>query len=525
MRLPFSLTRWTVRGLRTLMFAAALGVPVALATGTEPANLPKKTYTKNPVFDLPIQMDEPLRAALKEVRLYVKTPTGPWALQETGQPSMRRFTYKVPADGEYWFTLMTVDRQGRSVPANPDAEPPSLRVIVDTTPPVVQVQPGTGPDGDVLLRCTVQDANADAAALKAVCVTGPTETPLTAVSGQPGVFRVKADQLSQPVRVVATDLAGHATTREVNLKELTSPAATTAAAPPAAPLPPAEIRTTSARPLPDGPPSRVEPAKAETVTPITSPTVALPSTPPAAEPLPSPTPPSVPQSAPVAPLSEAGPKGAANRQLLNTTRANVDYRVDQVGPSGIGKVEVFLTHDQGTSWQRVREDQDRRSPVEVDLPGEGLFGVRLAITNGNGFGGRAPVRGDDPHVWIEVDTTSPFVQLRSPEVVPSTGQLEIRWQASDKNLGPEPVSLYYRTRPDGAWQLIAKSVKNEGAYRWAFPRDQGATYYLKAEVADLAGNVARIETPTPLMLDVTEPRASVIGVTGMGGRPTPPSGN
>src|SRR5687768_18019653 len=42
---------------------------------------------------------------------------------------------------------------------------------------------------------------------------------------------------------------------------------------------------------------------------------------------------------------------------------------------------------------------------EVNLPGEGQFGVRLVITNGNGFGGTPPVRGDAPTCRIEVDST------------------------------------------------------------------------------------------------------------------------
>src|SRR5206468_6036978 len=132
-----------------------------------------------------------------------------------------------------------------------------------------------------------------------------------------------------------------------------------------------------------------------------------------------------------------------------TTHASVEYRIDQVGPSGVGKVEVYMTADQGQSWQRLREDIDRKSPADIDLPGDGLFGIRLAITNGNGFGGTPPKMGDAPHCWIEVDTTPPFVQLRPTEIVPQGGALDIRWTASDQNLGAEPVSLFFRTRADG----------------------------------------------------------------------------
>ena len=163
---------------------------------------------------------------------------------------------------------------------------------------------------------------------------------------------------------------------------------------------------------------------------------------------------------PVLPMDgpRLGTKTPANRRLINTTHASIDYRIDQMGPSGVGKVEIYLTHDEGKSWHRVGEDLDRHTPAEVDLPGEGLFGVRLAITNGNGFGGTPPAHGDAPQVWVEVDTTAPFVQLRPGEVVPQSGAFDIRWSASDPNLGAEPVALFYRTRTDGPWQPIVRGA-------------------------------------------------------------------
>ena len=80
----------------------------------------------------------------------------------------------------------------------------------------------------------------------------------------------------------------------------------------------------------------------------------------------------------------------ANRTLLPSTQASVEYRVDQQGPSGVGKVQIYVTGDQGQSWQLLKEDVSKRSPLEVKMPGEGLFGINVVITNGNGFGGTAP---------------------------------------------------------------------------------------------------------------------------------------
>ncbi len=94
------------------------------------------------------------------------------------------------------------------------------------------------------------------------------------------------------------------------------------------------------------------------------------------------------------------------------------------------------------------------------------------------------------------------------------GAIDIRWNASDPNLSSEPVTLYYRARPDAPWQPIAKHIKNDGTYHWTFPHDAGSQFFFKVEVADRAGNVARAESQTPIMLDMTEPRASVVSVSG-----------
>jgi hypothetical protein len=548
------------------MLLSALGLPLASVRGQGPSpaqgSLPKKTYAKTASFDLPVVMDDALRAKVQEVRLYVKTPTTNWKLQESGQSSLTKFTCRVPEDGEYWFSLATVERgSGRQTPEDVSQEPPNLRVILDRQSPSLQLQPGTGTDGEPLLHCTVQDTNAstEPGALRAVAKTPAGDMVLESLPGQPTTFRLRGAEAAGSVRVTATDLAGNVATQEISSRDLPF-AARTAAAPPPVANPrhdPAPYATPLFRgdnpPAPSGPSgsganhgptiidgagmSRTqpyEPVAPRPYQPAAPPPAVMsqvPADPPAYQP-------PVQATSYVAASPYSSPPGmgmppydavnrgvpAGNRQLLNTTRASVDYRIDQVGPSGVGKVDVYVTTDQGQSWQRFREITDRRSPAEVDLPGEGTFGIRLVITNGNGFGGTPPRRGDQPDCWVEVDTTGPFVQLQNIGVVPDTSQLEIRWTASDKNLGPVPVSLFYRTNPSAPWQQIVRNIKNDGSYRWSFPRDC-SHFFFKVEVTDLAGNTARVESPTPMVLDMTEPRASVVGVSNATVRPAMAAGN
>jgi hypothetical protein len=509
--------------LLTLLLAALAqsAVPAWGQSPGGPTALPEKIYTKSSAFDLPILMKDHAQHMLREVLLFVKAPGASWVRQDTAPPTATKFSYRAKEDGEYWFTLVTVDNQGRATPPDVVSAPPGLRVVVDTKAPVIDVQSATAADGECLLRCAVQDANPNPASLRVTARGSAGELIVETLPGQSGVYRIRPEWMNSSVRISATDLAGNTATRDINVKELV------AVVPPApGTLPPSVAGTTSNL----APPTLVTPEPVAPL-PVASSPVALPPVAPSpiipvsaieksttpAPPMPDPSHETAPARMPTLPIETpaSASKAPAQRRIINTTHASIDYRIDQIGPSGVGKVELYVTHDEGKTWRRAAEDLDRTTPAEIDLPGEGLFGVRLAITNGNGFGGAPPTAGAIPQVWIEVDTTAPFVQLRPGEIGPHNGAFDIRWSASDPNLGPEPVSLYFRTRADGPWQPIARGVKNDGNYRWVFPHDAGSQFFFRVEVVDLAGNVARAKSPTAIVLDMTEPRASVVGVTGM----------
>ena len=163
----------------------------------------------------------------------MKTPTTPWVLQESGSPYQERFSCKAPQDGEYWYTLATVDRSGRRIPAALNAEAPSQKVVVDATPPVIQVQVTPTAGGELSLRCTVVDANPDLATLRAVCRTDIGDIPLEMAPNQPGVYRIKgAEMLRHPVIVTVKDRAGNeGMQQDRNLRDMIGSDAGNAAAP------------------------------------------------------------------------------------------------------------------------------------------------------------------------------------------------------------------------------------------------------------------------------------------------------
>jgi hypothetical protein len=498
-----NLLAWTqtMLGLLLLVGSAAQASRVAAQGSPAPELSPSKHYTSQSTFSLPIRVDAAARPSMREVLLLVKTGNEQWKQADSAGMLQDTFRYTVPADGEYWFTLVTVDNQGNRNPKNAEqiSEQDIVKVVVDTKPPAVELKQVKLPNGDAAVFCEINDANPDNNAVK-ITYRGANNVIQVLEPISPCLFRVGSPEvLNLPLQVVVADKAKNTTTRTVVLSEGANKQA------------PADDTTSGLKQGMFQAPTPPLPAKAVDK-------AVLPSAP------------SVEADSRTAgqakEQSEAKPgHDAVQRQLINTTRAALDYRIDHVGPSGVGKVEVWYTGDQGASWRRLCEDADKHSPAEFDLPGDGVYGVRVVVANGNGFGGRPPVAGDQPHIWIEVDATAPIVHLKEVDPITNGGPLEIQWTASDKNLAAGAINLYFAARKEGPWQPIARGLKNDGHYKWAFPSDQGGQFFLRVEAVDLAGNVARSDSASAVVLDMTEPRASVLGVTAVPSQPAPFRGN
>jgi hypothetical protein len=200
-------------------------------------------------------------------------------------------------------------------------------------------------------------------------------------------------------------------------------------------------------------------------------------------------------------------------QLVNTTQISINYEVTKWGPSGVGKVDLWMTRDDGRSWQFFASDPNLKSPMTVDLPGEGLYGLCLVVQSRAGLGKRPPLSGDAPEIRIEVDTTPPFAQMIAP--VPDPHQrtaLILGWSASDRNLASNPITLQWAVKPDGSWQTIAQDIPNLGRYTWKLPGDIPPQVYLRLIVRDMAGNEGIAETKEPQLIDLNEPEGRILGV-------------
>ena len=116
-------------------------VPVWSAPPKAPSG-PVEKYHPNRAFRIPFEIKPADRVRYQEVLLYVSANRGhDWEANETTQSDKPYFSYRAPRDGEYWFAVRSRDNKGRLFPPDDATIEPSLRVIIDTLPPVVSLHP------------------------------------------------------------------------------------------------------------------------------------------------------------------------------------------------------------------------------------------------------------------------------------------------------------------------------------------------------------------------------------------------
>ncbi|MDO4570606.1 MAG: hypothetical protein Q4D38_09505 [Planctomycetia bacterium] len=210
-------------------------------------------------------------------------------------------------------------------------------------------------------------------------------------------------------------------------------------------------------------------------------------------------------------LSVPEPEDAVDAKIryLRTPRLEVEYDVATVGPSGVGRIELWGTLDGGQTWSFLTEDKDLASPVVVDLKADGEYGLTLQVFNGAGVGADRPAAGTLPQMHVVLDRINPRVQFQSIQLVADFGELEIRWVAEDSHLGTNPVTLSWSSTTEGPWRAMTSApLENLGFFSWRIPSDLPGKVFIRIDVADLAKNSTTLVTG-PVVTDLVRPTASI----------------
>src|SRR5207248_5983412 len=153
-------------------------------------------------------------------------------------------------------------------------------------------------------------------------------------------------------------------------------------------------------------------------------------------------------------------------------------------------------------------------PYVTEVPEEGMYGFTLLAKSGLGLGKKPPQRGDSPQVWVEVDLTKPAVSLTDVRhgLGAKAREVTITWSATDRNLARRPITLAYAEKAGGPWVPFAANIENTGKYVWAMPAGAPNSFLVRVEAVDLVGNVGSAQSAKPLVIDMSQPSAVILGV-------------
>jgi hypothetical protein len=526
-------------GAGTIALASLLWAAAALP--------PDVMAVKDRAIQIPINLIKPQE--VRELLLFVSTDQGrTWQQVSYATPDKKFFPFFAPSDGMYWFQVCTVDQRGVRTPADLNQMEPGLKVLIDSQPPVLRITSADRVGEDVVLSWQIQEANPDLDTLR--LEYRPAGDPIgqwytvainPLMAGQVRFHPAMPGPIQ--LRMGLLDYAGNQAQASQTIGGPVAPGPITTASAPAGPSPlpgaiPNSNSNTSgsfapapAAPSNSTPSAPVLPPPPSTGGELTAPPRDVPpvrETPPVqrSEPITSSAPPvaSSPRSdagtanSPVATNSTSSPElprqELRNVQIINSTQISLDYEVPKQGPSGIRSAKLYMTRDDGRTWEELAEDKALGSSISATLPGEGQFGFRIVVESGAGLSKGPPMPGDAPELRIEVDLTAPYLELWAPAPDPNNRDtLILRWNATDKNLAPNPISLEYATSKNGPWAPItSQPIPNTGNYSWKLNPRLPYRVYIRVTARDLAGNVGEVISPEPQLIDLTKPEAHLRGL-------------
>tara|TARA_R110002111_G_C5999525_1_gene372974 strand:- start:986 stop:2623 length:1638 start_codon:yes stop_codon:yes gene_type:complete len=530
------------------------GIP---SESTQAAGVPSApVYTSKTQFRIPYHYDQAEidRLGAREIRLYVSTDRGvTWNHLQSVSPSARKFPFEATQDGEYWFSVRTLDSNNQLHPSGRVFEP-GLRVVIDTTPPQLDLDLRQLSPGKVQLIWNAEDQNLDPTKLvleysqngsqdwQRVIVAPHGKGQTTWSISQGGVVSVRggikdlADNMGSSQKQIRVVASASRTTPKVkqDLPDFNQPIAQGSI--PDNQLTMTEPDTDTLAPYSEAGKSQ-QPGSLENQTPLAN--QQLPDVFPKKGGLNQ-----LPQSQQsikdqvkghyVTDDPEKRPHYAKNRypaseqnwaperkQVLNGTQFQIGFQVDEVGPSGIGAVELYITEDNGQKWYKYGEDPDKKSPFHVEVPHDGIYGFALRVRSGVGLADALPKSGEKPDVVIVVDRTAPAIKLNpvTQGLGGEANKVTISWAMSDQNPAEKSIAINFSTQPGGPWEPIVGWQENMGRFTWSVEPGNPSKFYLQVVARDAAGNISQEVTAEPIILDLTKPSGRIVDVEVMSKSP------
>ena len=416
----------------------------------------------------------------------------------------RQFVFEAPADATYAFCVRTRDAAGTPMPGGPPTPGLTVRVVSAAVPAAanraMSLDPPRGvellppPDEHTLAASqtapTRLAASPDPAASPSPARTSATVSPAATSAGVAASLAEVAPSLSPPAPAagpIATPVLAQGPQSGTTTRQT--------------PIVPARTASLSVPVIdPAGTAAAASPTRWPAIDAATSSALEFGS----------------PAAAAMQPAPYGGPMetGVPSPSVVGSGRFELNFEVEDVGPSGVRQVALYITEDGGHTWFHYGNDADGRSPFSVSVPRDGEYGFAFRVTSGVGVVSPPPQPGESPEIALSVDTTPPSVRASQPtlQTAHGTSEVVVRWEMDDANAVARPISLDVSTSASGPWTEIAASLPDSGRFVWAADGTTFPSAFFRVRAVDAAGHIAVATTNVPLILDASRPRARFTAV-------------
>ena len=347
-----SVLRTAARLRHQLPTLALLGLSLFVLLGPTDSVAGETIYTGRHALKIPFDFkDEQIRQLrATEVQLLVSSDRGKsWKTASRAKPQDRQFRYNASENGEYWFAVRMMNSQNQ--PVQPGVPQVGLKVTVDDVPPVLDLKVRELSPGRVELTWQAEDEALNLQTLEIQYREGPDgEWKSLNSEGQ------SSGRLDLPVSAAGTVFVAARVSDQAK-NEVTAQSQTSVSDSSQAPERVTEpdfskpVAIIPGRSIPDHSPQG--PIMPQIITESSLEARPVPQT--ISQQMTSPV---IVQPAHASRYS-AFPSGA---KVVKANAFNIGYSLDQIGPSGVGAVDLYITEDSGRSWFHYGTDPDRKSP-------------------------------------------------------------------------------------------------------------------------------------------------------------------
>ncbi len=451
-------------------------------------------YCNRLQFKLPFQIDPQESTRLREAQLYESSDgRSNWRLVSKIGPSETAFPIQVNREGEYWFLLRTVENGGQAFPPTLDKLPAGVqitKIIVDTTPPRIDFREVSSRGDQVMVTWNIVDENLDTNSIRLDYLNSNNQwVPISIRQQARGETTLNVPVRGRlELRLSATDGAKNLESRTITVNTSGgSGSGNNATANDGFSRNDRErdfsrgTGSSGAANNNDGwesPRENVGGGRRST-------------------------------------SMDETPTGQRETRYVNTESFNLNFNLEQVGPSG-AYVEAFYQADnQWTPAGNVKVNQEGPGKLKVTLPREGSFGMLLQVRSGFDNTATKPRTSTSPDMWVCLDKTPPkVVDVQAlPGRGANMGKVKITWRASDTNMAQQPIKIEYRDMDDNdkSWQLLIDNLDNTGSYIWTNVPSRGYRYQIRVSAMDKAKNWGELVSQE-VIVDVAQPKVRILDI-------------